>query len=409
MTEMNLKYKTSPVFLANYLAFHENGVKIICNQGGTRSGKTYSITQLLILLATTTPKLRVSIVSKTFPHLKRGVLRDFTTIMQDLGIFEDERMNRSEYIYKFPNGSFIEFFSADTSEKLRGPGRDILFINEANLLSYDEFLQLLLRTTKKVFIDYNPVDEYCWIYDYVLIRPDTKFIQSCYLDNYEFLPKTQIEEIERLKDIDPHQWQIFGLGNIAKATNLIYPNFKISQFDVNTEPIYGLDFGFNNPTALVQVQQEGGTLYCKQLLYETNLTNADLIARLNELIQRRTNFIYADAAEPARIEEIKRAGFNIWPADKNVKQGVDFIKRFQIVISPDSVDLQKEIKSYKWKTDKDDKILDDPIKINDHALDAMRYAAYTYGSKYWTQDNSVQIPLLHKFVKPQKSKIYDNY
>lgn len=402
-----LNYKTSPVFWANYNAYYDKGVKIICNQGGTRSGKTYSITQLLILLATTTPKLRVSIVSKTFPHLKRGVLRDFTTIMQDLGIFEDERMNRSEYIYKFPNGSFIEFFSADTSEKLRGPGRDILFINEANLLTYDEFLQLLLRTTHKTFIDYNPVDEYCWIYDYVLTRPDVKFIQSCYLDNLDFLPQSQVEEIERLKDVDPHQWQIFGLGNVAKATNLIYSNFQIANFDINSEKIYGLDFGFNNPTALVQVQQDGGTIYVKYLLYETNLTNADLIDRLKELIPNRTSFIYADAAEPARIEEIKRAGFNIWPADKNVKQGIDFIKRFKIVVSSDSYELIKEIKAYKWKTDKDGKVLDEPIKVNDHALDAMRYAAYSYGSKYWIMDNSLSIPLLHKFTK--KAKIYDKY
>lgn len=409
MNNLNLKYKTSPVFWANYSAYQDRGVKIICNQGGTRSGKTYSITQLLILLALTTPKLRISIVSKTFPHLKRGVVRDFTTIMQSMEVFEEDRMNRSEHIYKFANGAFIEFFSADSSDKLRGPGRDVLFVNEANLLTYDEFLQLLLRTTKKIIIDYNPVDEYCWIYDYVLTRPDVRFIQSCYLDNYDFLPATQVEEIERLKDIDPHQWQIFGLGNIAKATNLIYPNFQVSNFNITTEPIYGLDFGYNNPTALVQLQRETDTLYCKLLLYETNLTNADLINKLNEIITNKTSFVYADAAEPARIEEIKRSGFNVWPADKNVKQGIDFVKRFKITISPDSVELIKEIKSYKWKTDKDDKILDDPIKLNDHALDAMRYAAYTHGIKYWTHEQHNTIPLIHKIVQPKRNKIYDKY
>jgi len=404
MKELN--YNTSPVFLANYNAYQDDQYKIMCNQGGTRSGKTYSIVQLLVMIALTDPNIKISIVSSTLPHIKRGVLRDFQAVLETLNIYDDKSFNRSDFVYKFNNGSFVEFFSADDSNKLRGLGRDVLFVNEANLLSHDDWRQLILRTTHKSFIDYNPVDEFSWIYDHVIPREDCKFIQSCYLDNYDFLPQSQIEEIERLKDTDPHQWEIFGLGNVSKATNLIFTNFTINRITSKSEAVYGIDFGFNNPTAVVQVQADGNKLSVTQLLYETGLTNSDLIAKLKYLVPNKTDYIYADSAEPNRIEEIKRAGYNIWAADKNVKAGIDFTKRFDIVISPDSVELIKEIKSYKWKSDKNDVILDDPIKVNDHAVDAMRYAIFTHGQKHWTQ-SQFTLPKLNKIVT--KTNKYANY
>jgi len=383
----------SPVYLANYKAFFNPNYKIITNQGGTRSGKTYSIIQLLIQIAQK-EKCVISIVSKTLPHLKRGAIRDFQKIMTDWNCFEEKSFNKSELIYRFSNGSFIEFFSADDSAKLRGPGRDYLFINEVNLLSYDEWIQLTLRTRKKTIIDYNPVDEFSWIYDKILKRDDCKFIQSSYLDNYDFLTKEMIKEIERLRVEDENYWQIFGLGNIAQTKNIIYNKFANTDKEPSGEIIYGLDFGYNNPTALVRVSKNNDQLYVKELLYETKLTNSDLIEYLNKLIKNKTDYIYADSAEPQRIQEIHQAGFNIWPSDKNVKAGIDFCKRFFFNIYKDSTNLQKEIKSYKWKEDKNGIILEEPVKYNDHLLDALRYTVFTHGLKYWFEQQ-LAFPNVH--------------
>ena len=243
--------KVSPVFLRNCEAYDNERYNVIANQGSTRSGKTYSITQLLISIIEKEKK-KISIVSKTLPHLKRGVLRDFKEIMYDWGLFEEKYFNRSELIYYFDDNSYIEFFSADNAAKLRGPGRDILFVNEVNLLSFEEWQQLIIRTREKSFCDYNPVEEFSWVYDQILTRSDCKFIKSTYLDNFAYLPPRQIEEIERMKDIDYNLWQVFGLGNVAKSTNVVYNNFKVdSNFpaDNDSHVVYGIDFGFNHPTA----------------------------------------------------------------------------------------------------------------------------------------------------------------
>lgn len=404
----NLNFRVSPVFLANYKALHDPKVKIIANQGGTRSGKTYSIMQLLVLGGITNNGV-TSVVSKTLPHIKRGVLRDFMEIMdhpsKGLGIYKENSFNKTELIYKFNKNTFIEMFSADNSEKLRGPGRDYLFINEANLLTLEEYRQLIYRTRKKIIIDYNPVDEYSWIYDHVLTREDCRFIQSSYLDNYDFLEKTQIEEIERLRETDKYQWEIFGLGNVAKATNLIFNNFVIGDqpFVSPDETIYGIDFGFNNPTAVVEIQNKEKTLFIKEKVYDTELTTPQLIDRLKEAIPNKSNYIYADSAEPDRIKEIYDAGFNVWPADKSVKSGIDYVKRFDLVISPDSTSVIKEVKSYKWKQDKNEHVLDEPVKFNDHAADAIRYAVFTHGTKYWNFA-SYSFPNVHLKSTKKQSK-----
>lgn len=380
--------EVSPVFLANIEAYYDDKIKIIVNQGGTRSGKTYSIMQLLTLLSTKAIKsTEISVVSHTLPHIKKGVKRDFEKITQTLGIYDDKKFNKTDLVYRFTPEIYMEFFSADDGNKLRGTSRDILFINEANLLTYDEWKQLLMRTRGKIFIDYNPSEEFHWIYDYVLTRNDVKFIKSTYLDNYDYLPKEQIEEIERLKFEDNNYWQIYGLGEVAKATNLIYPNFTIDNFSIGGDAVYGLDFGFNNQTALVKIVRQDRILYLTEMIYESHLTNSDLIQSLKKFNIGHT-FIYADAAEPQRIEEIYRAGFNIHPSDKSVKPGIDFVKRFQLKVNKDSVNLMKELKSYKWKEDKNGNILDEPVKFNDHLCDSVRYAVFTHGQKYWINAQS---------------------
>lgn len=399
--------RTSPVFYANYINYESKEYKIFANQGGTRSGKTYSLTQLLIFLAFGKKRI-ISIVSVTRSHLKRGVIRDFKNIMNEWGIYNDNLFNKSDLIYHFPNDSIIEFFSADDSAKLRGPGRDILFINEANLLTYDDWKQLMLRTTEVAFIDYNPVDEFSWIYDKVLTRKDCCFIQSSYLDNYDFLPKEQIEEIELLKEEDDNYWQVFGLGNIAHSTDLIYNKLSTTNRLPFGEIIYGLDFGFNNPTALVQISKDGNDVFINELLYERRLTNSDLIKQLELLIPNKMDYIYADSAEPQRIEEIHQAGFNIIQADKSVKAGIDYCQRFKINIHKESINTIKELRSYKWKQDKNGVILDEPVKFNDHACDAWRYAVFTHGKKYWSETDIV-FPNIHLNKVYNNKHKYDNY
>lgn len=384
----NIKMEVSPVFLANWEAYLDDKYKIIVNQGGTRSGKTYSIMQILCFVGLRACDTHeISVVSHTLPHIKKGAKKDFENIMQSLNIFNDKQFNKTDLVYKFNKKSQLEFFSADNGDKLRGTSRDDLFINEANLLTYDEWKQLLMRTRGKIFIDYNPSEEFHWIYDYVLTRDDVKFIKSTYLDNYDFLPKEQIEEIERLKEEDNNYWLIYGLGEVAHATNLIYPTFQVQYYDLKSESIYGLDFGYNNKTALIKIQREDKEIFIEELLYRSEMTNSDLIEELKRF-NIGHSFIYADAAEPQRIEEIYRAGYNIHSADKSVKAGIDFVKRFKIIAHKGSTNLHKELKAYKWKEDKNGRVYDEPVKFNDHLLDAMRYAIFTHGNKYWINSTS---------------------
>ncbi|MBX3044894.1 MAG: PBSX family phage terminase large subunit [Candidatus Kapabacteria bacterium] len=401
MTEL----KVSPVYYANWLAYNDPNVKIICNQGGTRSGKTYSIMQILTtLMLTATEKQSISVVSKTLPHIKRGVKRDFENILQGINQYDRRKFNQSDMVYTQNDNSYIEFFSTDNADKLRGTSRKDLFINEANFLNYEEWIQLLMRTTGKIFIDYNPSDEYHWIYDHVLTRDDCRFIKSNYLDNYDYLSSEQIEEIERLKGEDNNYWQIYGLGEIAKAINLIYPNVNIVDSMAGGESIYGLDFGYNNQTALVKINKVGKDIYLHEEVYEAGLTNNDLITELKDA-GIKFEYIYADAAEPARIEEIYRAGFNIYPADKSVKTGIDFCKRFNLNVTKQSYNLIKELKSYKWKEDRNGKILDEPVKFMDHACDAFRYAVFTHGSKIWINEHTKIMKAKNKDAFPGKSRI----
>jgi phage terminase large subunit len=301
-------------------------------------------------------------------------MRDWRKIMEDYGIYDPNNHMKTEQLYTFPNGSVIEFFSVDNNLKVRGPGRDVLFVNECNLIDSDTFRQLLLRTRKAVFIDYNPADEFHWIYSDVLTRKDCYFIKSTYLDN-PFLPKEQVSEIERLRTIDANAWRIYGEGERGHSEGIIYTNWQTYNGQINGQTVYGLDFGFNNPTSLVKVTENDRNLYAEELIYQSNLTNQELIGMLKSKVKLH-EAIFADAAEPARIEEIRRAGFNIRPANKAVKDGIDFIKSHQLFINGQSANLLKEIRSYKYQTNNEKRnVSEEPVKLNDHAMDALRYGA----------------------------------
>lgn len=298
--------------------------------------------------------------------------------MENSGLYDPNAHVRTEQVYNYPNGSYIEFFSSDNNLKVRGPGRDILFFNEANLTDFDTFTQLMLRTRKAIFIDFNPADEFHWIYDNILTRPDCYFIKSTYLDN-PFLPNEQIKEIENLKNVDANFWRIYGEGERGHSEGVIYTHWQPFSTEKQGINVFGLDFGYNNPTALVRVVEHDQDLYAKEEIYQSHLTNSDLIPMIKQIVKPHET-VFCDSAEPNRIEELKRAGIKAVPANKDVKMGIDFIKSRKLYIHSSSANMLKEIKSYKYM-DQGKRLGNEPeipLKLNDHSLDSLRYAAISF-------------------------------
>lgn len=375
--KMALSANKTRIYKANQQALLHSGKRYICNEGGARSGKTYSIMQLLIGVAENWKNKSITVCSHSLPHLKRGALRDFLVIMSEWGLYEEASHNHTDQVYTFPSGSYIEFIGLEDPGKARGPGRDILFINEANLVTKALFDQLDMRTRQKVFIDLNPSDFNCWCYG-VADGENSVCIRSTYKDN-PYLPKEQVAVIEGYKEADPEglMWKVFGLGERGTSAETIYTHYKVVNELPNRGNVwYGLDFGYTVATALVKVEMYEGAIYVQEMIYQTNLTTQDRINRLKALEIGRGE-IFADAAEPASIEEMYRAGFNIKPAEKDVWAGIMKVKSLPLFITKDSTNLLKEMGSYKWKKDKNDNILEEPVKENDHAADALRYAVFT--------------------------------
>lgn len=370
-----MQLKATNVFARNNTAL-TNGVRLIVNQGGRGSSKTYSLAQLFLILLLTKRNTLFTVTRKTLPALKATAMKDFFEIMKSEGVYREERHNKSEQIYRYGTNE-IEFISVDQPQKVRGRKRQYLWMNEANEFSLEDFRQLNMRTEKTIFMDFNPSDEFHWIYDHVLTREDSLLVKSTFRDN-PFLDPVIVKEIERLRLIDPNYWRIYGEGERGISEAKIYSHWQYID-DLPTaldETIYGLDFGYNNPTALVKIGIKDQDLYTKELIYKSFLTNAQLIEQL-KTFNIGNGQIYADAAEPQRIEEIKKAGFNIRSADKDVTKGIDAIKTRTWYITKDSTNLLKEAKSYSWK-EKDGKILDEPVKADDHLMDATRYGVHTH-------------------------------
>lgn len=379
MNRLKINFEPTPVYYANKKAY-KDGYPIICNEGGSRSSKSYSIVQLLVTIASTEPNKRISIVSHSLPHIKRGAYRDFRTIMTDWYLWDDNNFSYSDFIYTFSNGSYIELFGLEDESKARGPGRDILFINEANLINKTLYDQLAIRTTGQIFLDWNPADFVSWVYT-VADNPKNKKIHSTYLNNRTNLTESQINAIEAFKDLpDDFMWKVYGLGQRGAAKELIYTKWGQCDLPGKGDVFYGLDFGFNHPAVLVKVEHYEGVNYVEECIYQSNLTLTDLIAKIKEYVKGR-DVIYADAAEPKSIEEIYRAGFNVKPAVKDVWAGIMKVKSYPLMISPNSHNGRKELSSYKWKKDKEDNIIEEPVKANDDFCDAMRYAIYTHLDK----------------------------
>ena len=375
--------KATAIFEKNYEAILGDR-RFIINEGGSRSSKTYSLCQLMIIYCLQNNNKVVSVIRKTFPALRATVLRDFIEILKDIGLYKDENHNKSEQIYTFANGSMVEFFSVDNEQKIRGRKRDIAWCNEANELYFDDFTQLNMRTEDKLIFDYNPSDSASWLYE--LPAEDSIKIKSTYKDN-PFLPDSIKAQIEDLARTDEALYQIYALGEKAISKSNIYSNWSFvahrpAKF---VKYVYGLDFGYNHPSALMRVYYCDNDIYIEPVIYESYLTTTMLIEKLGTLGIEQTVTILADYSRPEIIQEMNIAGYDVQNANKVVKKGIDNLKSFGVICQDDKA-LRREYENYKWKKI-GDFITDEPVKLFDDAMDAIRYATTHIRQEYYTDDS----------------------
>lgn len=361
-------------------AFRDNK-RIIVNIGGTRSGKTYSILQVLNYISSCYNGLVTSVVTQTFPQLRVGAMRDYQKIVrEERQIGETWEENKSEHTFTIhkPDGgsSLMEFFSADQFLKVLGGQRDILFINECIRLKWEVVRQLMVRTSWKVFLDLNPICRF-WLNDEILSRDDVAVIHSTYKDNV-YLSKNQIAEIETHQK-DENWWRVYGLGLEGKAEGLVYPEWDIvPEMPKECKVRYGIDFGYNDPTTLIKVGVIGQDLYLQELIYKRGIItdDSDYLLEQNGLHRRQEKIIY-DSAAKEQGETLFRRGWNMHPSVKgggSILAGISRVKKYRIHIVSPSENLQTEMLNYMWEKDKNDNTMDVPIDGFNHLLDPARYA-----------------------------------
>ena len=358
----------------------KRGCRTISAQGSSRSSKTYNIVLFLCLHLLEHANTRLSVVRKTLPAIRGSVLYDFKDILVRLGIWADANFNKSEMIYTFPNGSFVEFFSTDQEQKLRGRKRDILFVNEANELSFVEWQQLAMRTAQFKILDYNPsFSEDHWIMKLNEESGVYHFITT-YRDN-PFLEQTIIDEIESLQTKSPTLWQIYGLGKRAIVEGIVFPRIEqVAEFpDWCKSEFIGIDFGYtNDPTAIVKVgyavnADDEECLFIDEICYRTRMTTGDICDALRPY---RNMTIDAESADPRLIDEIHKSGARIYPVKKgtgSIEAGISRMQTFRIFVTARSLNVLKEFRNYTYAQDKDGRWLNIPIDAYNHAIDAVRY------------------------------------
>lgn len=350
----------------------ESKARVSQHIGGTRSGKTYAILQFLIVEALQNSQT-ITIVRKTIPSLKRTVIKDFSDILKDLNIWNDNDFNISDRIYKLGD-STIQFINSDDADKLRGLKSDILFIDEASELDEESYFQLSIRTTGRIILAYNPtVSPYHWLRQ----MQDCDRFTTTYKDNI-YLPKEMVVAIEELQHKNPKYWAIYGKGEFAANDKAIY-TFDIVE-DYEAEFVaFGLDWGYSSdPTAVVAVYKNGDNIYLEEILYEKGLVLKDIADKLNKLEITKSEEIWCDSSEPRSIEELYRMGFNAKAVKKgpdSIKFGISVLQNHKIHIHKKSQNLINEMYSYQYATDKHGYVTDTPEGGLDHLLDAARYVA----------------------------------
>ena len=351
---------------------------IVVNQGGTSSGKTYAILQVLFAKAISETCI-ITVVGQDIPNLKVGALRDAIDIHNGDDAIKQQVVfyNRSDRVFSFMNGSIMEFNSYDNDQDAKSGKRDYLFVNEANGIQYNIYEQLSLRTRKQVYIDYNP-DTSFWVHDKIIPLPNTELIISDHRHN-PFLSDKIRDKIEGLKFKDLDLWKVYARGITGRIEGLIFKKWYILNEDFSNKNLigYGIDFGFtNDPTTLLEVRIQDGELYVKELIYETGLTNQDISSKMEALGVSKSALIVADSAEPKSIEELRRLRWTIDGVKKgkdSVMFGINLLKGYDINVHASSVNIIKELEQYKWKVNKNGDSLNVPIDEYNHAIDALRY------------------------------------
>lgn len=342
-------------------------------QGSSRASKTYNILIYFVYKLLQEENKVFTIVRKTLPALKGSVLRDLREVLQLFDVYDADKWHSVDGYYELGSNT-IEWLSVDDETKVRGRKRDYLFINEGTEVGYDEFIQLLLRTSADVVIDLNPSLWKCWIYD-LENREDTSYHIITYKDN-PFLPQAQRDEIEKLKERDPNLWRIFGMGLKGVPTKMVFTHYEF-YYELPTDVKllgYGIDWGYSDPSSLVAVYKSQETIYVKELLYLKNVTIPDFIYKIKDLGLNLNDDFIADSANPQAIEELKRNGINCKAVKKNsILHGIDLIKRHKFYVDAGSKNLLNELQGYSWKTDKNGNNLDEPIDDSNHLIDGIRY------------------------------------
>lgn len=373
----------------------------IVNVGGAGSSKSHSIAQICVQKLFTIPNRKIAICRKTFPALRLTAYKLVVGLLSEFGVYSRVLHDRGNHVITNPlNNAFISFLSIDDPEKIKSTEWNDIWLEEASEFTWEDWIVIQTRLRSKadkenpnrIYFSLNPSDEQSWINQRLMLTKSfaekLEIIHSNYQDN-PFLSADYIAILEDLKDQDPNAYQVYAKGEWGMLTNVIYKPYELVQefpaTDENSEIIYGLDFGFNNPSALIKINiKDIEHCYLTELLYENHLTNSQLIEKVKDLIpeEERHRPIYCDCAEPDRIEEFAKAGFNVYPADKEVNIGIDFCKRHKFYTLPANVNLNKERAVYKWRQDKNGNVLEEPVKFMDHLMDAKRYALYTYQKEH---------------------------
>jgi phage terminase large subunit len=386
----------------SFLSFIENNPdkRKFVFYGGSGSGKSVFIAMFICIRFLTGQNENILVLRKWLPALKISALKLILDILISWGFDADANLNKSDLILKFGTNR-IYFSGLDNPEKIKSAEFTYIWIEEATDLDREDYLQLTLRLGRakhtaesKILMSFNPIDQYHWLIQDVIEHPDdtTAICHSTYLDNYDNLSAAFIKDLEDLINKDENYYRVYTLGLPGVLKNIIYTNYTIQNVEMPSHPqLYGLDFGFNNPMALIEVAFRDDSVRVHERFYERGKTTDDLIKWMDKNKISKTAPMYADSAEPDRIEQIRKAGYNVHPAKKDVAAGIDYVKSLNLVITSSSSNVIGEIRTYKYMERKDGSVIDEPVPFNDHALDALRYALFT---RYFnnTQVKSDSIP-----------------
>ena len=347
-------------------------------QGGTSAGKTFGILPVLIDYAIKHPRTEISVVSESIPHLRRGAIKDFLKILDWTKRYREDYWNKTLLTYTFENGSYIEFFSADQESKLRGARRNILYINEANNVSFEAYHQLAIRTNKYIWIDFNPTTEF-WAHSEVLKDDDAELVILTYKDN-ESLSESIVKDIEAAQEKAKtssyweNWWKVYGLGQIGSVQGVVFGNWEsIDNLPDEARLVsIGLDFGYSvDPTACVGIYKYNDYYILDELIYQKELSNRDIYHKLKDF----RVMTVCDSAEPKSIAELQSYGLMCMGALKgkdSILHGIQLIQQQKLLVTKRSTNLIKELRGYIWEVDRNNKATGQPIAVNNHSIDALR-------------------------------------